>query len=254
MGRGRSPVTALPAQAPASVGVPSNVDSPGLTYVVAKMPFSAVSGDVLFPEHDGTEATGRSVNRRVPSPVESTGFQNSRAEAAMAEPEDPETTAGVLRRGMAMLADRLPAEWSARIVATELDQGMDGLIELVAPDGQSTTLIVEAKRVVEARDVSAIREQLERYVQTKRNAQGLVAARYLSPPVRARTRQRRTLIRGRDRQLARRSLISRSLLVGPRRRPRSLARSRTPPRDIKGRTRSENCPCSFRLPWTVGCP
>jgi len=179
-------MTALPAQAPASVGVPVNVDSPGLTYVVAKIPFSAVSGDVLFPEHHGTEVTRRSVNRRVPSPVESTGFQNSRAEAAMAKPEDPETTAGVLRRGMAMLADRLPAEWSARIVATELDQGMDGLIELVAPDGQSTTLIVEAKRVVEARDVSAIREQLERYVQTKRNAQGLVAARYLSPPVRAR--------------------------------------------------------------------
>ena len=56
-------MTALPAQAPASVGVAVNVDSPGLTYVVAKLPFSAVSGDVLFPEHHGTEATGRSVNR-----------------------------------------------------------------------------------------------------------------------------------------------------------------------------------------------
>ncbi len=54
-------MTALPAQAPASVGVPVNVDSPALTDVVAKMPFSAVSGDVLFPEHHGTEATRHSV-------------------------------------------------------------------------------------------------------------------------------------------------------------------------------------------------
>jgi hypothetical protein len=47
-------------------------------------------------------------------------------------------------------------------------------------------LVVEAKRTVDGRDVDALRERLARDTRTLPNAQGLVAARYLSPPVRAR--------------------------------------------------------------------
>jgi hypothetical protein len=110
----------------------------------------------------------------------------------MAELDAPETEPEVVRRAAGLLADRLPAGWSARLLSTEierpteLDRRIDGLIELVAPDGRSATLIVEAKRVVNGRDVGAIREQLQRYAKAWPNGVGLVAARYLSPPVRAR--------------------------------------------------------------------
>jgi hypothetical protein len=100
--------------------------------------------------------------------------------------EAPETQGEVLRRGAAILAERLPAGWSARLVATELDKRIDALIEVAAPDGASVTFVVEAKRIIEGRDVDALREQLARYTRPMPNAQGLVAARYLSPPVQAR--------------------------------------------------------------------
>ena len=104
----------------------------------------------------------------------------------MVDLEAPESETDVIRRGTAMLAERMPPGWSARLVATEPDRRIDGLIDLVAPDGKSVRLVVEAKRVVEGRDVGSIRNQLERYLRTMPNAKGLVVARYLSPPVRER--------------------------------------------------------------------
>jgi len=104
----------------------------------------------------------------------------------LATPEAPETEAEVIRRGVALLAERLPAGWSARVVSTQAGRGPDAVVEIDAPDDQAATLLVEAKRVVEGRDVRAIRGQLEAYALEWSNAQGLVAARYLSPPVRAR--------------------------------------------------------------------
>lgn len=104
----------------------------------------------------------------------------------MAEREAPETEAEVIRRGAAILAERMPASWSARLVATAPDRRVDGLISLTSPDGEVATLVVEAKRVVQGRDVRGIRSQLDRYRDAWPNAQGLVVARYLSPPVRAR--------------------------------------------------------------------
>lgn len=103
------------------------------------------------------------------------------------EVEGPETEAEVMRRGVAILGDRLPAGWYAcRVDPDQRDRGIDGQIEVSAADGQTATFVVEAKRVVEGRDVAVLREQLERYAQQLPNAQGLVIARYLSPPVRAR--------------------------------------------------------------------
>jgi hypothetical protein len=103
----------------------------------------------------------------------------------MAEPEDPETEAEVMRRGAALLAERLPAGWSTR-VSSEVNERIDGLIEVAGADGQSATLVAEAKRVVEGRDVGPLREQLEALAQRFPQGQGLVVARYLSPPVRER--------------------------------------------------------------------
>ena len=104
----------------------------------------------------------------------------------MAESEPPNTEAEIMRRGAAILAERLPAGWSARLIDPEPDGRIDGLIEVIAADGRSATLVVEAKRILEGRDVGGLRDKLERYAQTLPDAQGLVLARYLSPPVRAR--------------------------------------------------------------------
>ena len=64
-------------------------------------------------------------------------------------------------------------------------------VMLGAPDGSWTQLAVEAKRVIEARDLPRISRQLERYVESAGDAgrgpvKPLLAARYLSP----RTRER----------------------------------------------------------------
>lgn len=100
----------------------------------------------------------------------------------MVEPEAPENEAEVLRRGIAILAERLPAGWTSS-VSSETDP-VDARLDVQDPDGNSATLIIEAKRVVEGRDVASVRAQLEAYAETVPGAQGLVVARYLSPPVR----------------------------------------------------------------------
>lgn len=107
----------------------------------------------------------------------------------------PETTAEIMRRGAAMLAERLPNGWSARFDpdgggrANTGDRQIDALIEIEGTDGQATTLIVETKRVVEGRDVGPLSEQLARMATGAERANGLVMARYLSPPVRERLTQ-----------------------------------------------------------------
>lgn len=100
--------------------------------------------------------------------------------------DPPETEEEVLRRGVALLTQRLPPGWSAQLRVPAPNERIDAQIDLVAPDGKQTTLIVEAKRTLEGRDVRAVGDQLARYLESFPNAQGLVMARYLSPPVRAR--------------------------------------------------------------------
>jgi hypothetical protein len=105
----------------------------------------------------------------------------------MLEVEGPETEADVMRQGAAILAERLPAGWSAQLTTSpKIDRRIDGLIQVSSADGQAATLVVEAKRVVEGRDVEVLREQLGRLAEDLPNGQGVVVARYLSPPVRAR--------------------------------------------------------------------
>jgi hypothetical protein len=83
-----------------------------------------------------------------------------------------------------MFVERLPSGWTAQLV-TESAPPIDARVEIRDEAGISATLIVEAKRIVEGRDVGLLREQLETYAQQLGGGQGLVIARYLSPPVRA---------------------------------------------------------------------
>ncbi len=79
------------------------------------------------------------------------------------------------------LESTLPADWS-----TEIDRRSrraDALLRLSAPDGRSATLVVEAKTVVDARDVPAVRSQM-RLDDDPDVTGSLVVARYLSPRAR----------------------------------------------------------------------
>ena len=98
--------------------------------------------------------------------------------------EAPQTEADVMRRGTAALGDRLPTGWSAR-PSPGGDWRVGGTIDLTSPDGRSVTLIVEAKRLVEGRDVAPLKERLTEIARMLPGAEPLVIARYLSPPVRA---------------------------------------------------------------------
>ena len=103
----------------------------------------------------------------------------------MAESEAPETEAEIVRRGIGMLGERLPVGWSTRL-SPVVDAPVDAVVEVSSADGQSATLLVEAKRVVDGRDVGPIRERLEALVQRFPRGQGVVMASYLSPSVRER--------------------------------------------------------------------
>ncbi|MFC5749426.1 hypothetical protein [Actinomadura rugatobispora] len=98
---------------------------------------------------------------------------------------EPRTQAEVLRAGVAVLTGRLPPGWTLRLL-DEPFPGCDGLLQVAAPDGTSGLLVVEAKRVVEGRDVAVIRDSLSALMPRWPEAAGVVVARYLSPPVRER--------------------------------------------------------------------
>jgi len=100
----------------------------------------------------------------------------------------PPSDIEVVGRALAIIAERLPQGWSLEPApAGELsDRQVDGLYTVTAPDGRSVTLVVEAKTKVDGRDVSGVVEQLAALTRQVNNGHGLVAARYLSPQVRAR--------------------------------------------------------------------
>jgi hypothetical protein len=79
------------------------------------------------------------------------------------------------------LKSSLARGWSVEI--DRRSHRADARLRLSAPDGRSATLIIEAKAVVDARDVPAIRDRL-RLDDDPVAAAGLVVARYLSPRAR----------------------------------------------------------------------
>lgn len=95
----------------------------------------------------------------------------------------PETEADVLRRGTELLIQRLPSGWGAAL-DTEATRFEDARITVMDPTGNTATLIVEAKRVVEGRDVGQLSQRLPLPEFASQRETGLVVARYLSKPVR----------------------------------------------------------------------
>ncbi|SFJ94130.1 hypothetical protein SAMN05216275_11479 [Streptosporangium canum] len=99
----------------------------------------------------------------------------------------PQNEGEVLRAGMAVLGDRLPAGWDVQPLSRRPpDARFDALWKVTAPDGTSVVLVVEAKRVVERRDTATLLQQLNAAADEHPGSRGVVVSRYLSPPVRKR--------------------------------------------------------------------
>lgn len=99
----------------------------------------------------------------------------------------PESTRQVFRACLGALNARLPTGWTL-IEREEMPPGpkrADAILRLTDPTGTATDLFVEAKRVIERRDLGRIRDRLGNIIREfGGDAKGLVAGRYLSPQVR----------------------------------------------------------------------
>lgn len=102
----------------------------------------------------------------------------------------PETKSGILQRGAALIGARLPSDWTWNLdVETAVsDRRIDGVMTISDSNAQVARLIVEAKQIVEGRDVANLKDQLETSTSLLANAVPVVMARFLSQPVQARLR------------------------------------------------------------------
>ena len=103
------------------------------------------------------------------------------------EQSEPQTLSDVLRLCLQQLRDQLPEGWSLVPVAEAAgggDGGFDAVLSVSGPDGATASLVIEAKRVLERRDVLAVSEQLRGAAGRFPNAWSVLVARYLAPSVR----------------------------------------------------------------------
>lgn len=98
----------------------------------------------------------------------------------------------MLRLAVATLRERIPASWSVDTQGPdgrETDEGVDATVRLRAPDGQDVTLLIQAKRLINTRDVMLVLEPLRRAASRRGSDEQVVsvlAARYLPPATRER--------------------------------------------------------------------
>lgn len=96
----------------------------------------------------------------------------------------------MLRRALTVVRSSLPAAWACEVAEEARRRGvrLDAVVTIEAPDGATAMLVVEAKRLVAARDVAAVLEQLHSQIDQAALAPAvpMVVARYLPPSVRER--------------------------------------------------------------------
>jgi hypothetical protein len=103
----------------------------------------------------------------------------------------PQTPAEIIEAAAEAVRLRLPPGWEVRLVddVEEIQPDLfgDAAIRIVAPTGEASTLPIEAKRSVEARDVGLLEQRLQRSTGVREGETSrMVAARYLNPRVRER--------------------------------------------------------------------
>ena len=100
-------------------------------------------------------------------------------------PAPPRTGADLVEAAMVLMRDRIPSDWQlSKRAAVLADSNLDASFDLRAPDGEVLHVVMEAKRLVEVRDVPRIKESLDRYISQLPGAIGMVAARYLAKSTR----------------------------------------------------------------------
>jgi hypothetical protein len=107
---------------------------------------------------------------------------------ALEAKDQPRSEEDVLRSTVAVLESRLPPEWSLRVEhypSTGADRRIDAVLRIRSPEGGEAAIAVEAKVLVEPRDVAALRERLQSFDEQSGNL-GMVVARYLGKSVRER--------------------------------------------------------------------
>lgn len=98
----------------------------------------------------------------------------------------------MLRVGIDALRDRLPASWgleSRSEIAIDGGRRLDAELRLTSPDGADMLVLVEAKRLINTRDVPVVLEALQRAAATYTANEGvrlMVMARYLPSATRDR--------------------------------------------------------------------
>jgi hypothetical protein len=103
------------------------------------------------------------------------------------ETSPPETAAELLRAVIDVVQQRLPASWALHTEGSK--DGVDAVVRLTAPDGVAIVLLVQAKRLLNTRDVSPALESIRRAAPGRgSDAEVLpvLAARYLAPATRER--------------------------------------------------------------------
>ncbi len=98
-------------------------------------------------------------------------------------PNTPPTERELIQIVRETLTSTLSQGWKIELDTQGPLRRADALLRLRAPDGRSAKLIIEAKTVVDARDVPAVRNQL-RLDDDPEAGGGVVVARYLSPRAR----------------------------------------------------------------------
>ena len=106
--------------------------------------------------------------------------------------DPPRTEREIIDRAASLVRGRLPDDWTfdtAMEVAVGGGRRADAVFTIGAPDGESATVLVEARPSVEARDVPLLGRRVRRRAEDEvvpQPADELVAARYLNSRVRER--------------------------------------------------------------------
>lgn len=99
--------------------------------------------------------------------------------------KQPRSERDVLRVAIDELRRHTPPHWTLE-VTHETRHHVDALLHLNSPDGARAVFLVEAKTVVEARDIPQLTAQLASWTQAVPGSIGMVVTRYLAKPVQER--------------------------------------------------------------------
>lgn len=99
-----------------------------------------------------------------------------------------EREADVLRDAVDVLRAYLPSTWTLEVGTPGLSRLVDAELRLRAPDGREMVALIEAKRLLNTRDVPVVVERLRQAAATMEKGEValLLVARYLSPATRER--------------------------------------------------------------------